>query len=99
MYKIPARGHQDIHPPLPKKGLTAKQGGGAGVSILPEIKKQKTSQRASNTENIRKGEGKWGRKKCRRIPEREGDWQGRVPKRSLHPKTLQNKRDLELPIF
>ena len=26
------------------------------------------------------GEGKWGRKKCRRIPKREGDWQGRVPK-------------------
>ena len=38
------------------------------------------------------GEGKWGRKQCRRIPKREGDWQGRVPKRSLHPKTLQNKR-------
>ena len=38
------------------------------------------------------GEGKWGRKKCRRIPRREGDWQGRVPKRSLHPKTPQNKR-------
>ena len=38
------------------------------------------------------GEGKWGRKKCRRIPKREGDWQERVPKRSLHPKTLQNKR-------
>ena len=38
------------------------------------------------------GEGKWGRKKYRRIPKCEGDWQGRVPKRSLHPKTLQNKR-------
>ena len=38
------------------------------------------------------GEGKWGRKKCRRIPKCEGHWQGRVPKRSLHPKTLQNKR-------
>ena len=38
------------------------------------------------------GEGKWGRKKYRRIPKCEGDEQGRVPKRSLHPKTLQNKR-------
>ena len=32
------------------------------------------------------GEGKWGRKKYRRIPKCEGDQQGRVPKRSLHPK-------------
>ena len=40
----------------------------------------------------RLGEGKWGRKKHRRIPKCEGDYQGRVPKRSLHPKTLQNKR-------
>ena len=38
------------------------------------------------------GEEKWGRKKCRRIPNRVGDWQGRVPKRSLPRKTLQNKR-------
>ena len=38
------------------------------------------------------GEGKWGRKKCKRIRKCEGYWQGRVPKRSLHPKTLQNKR-------
>ena len=37
------------------------------------------------------GEGKWGRKKCRRIPKREGDWQGRVPKCSLPRKPLQNK--------
>ena len=37
------------------------------------------------------GEGKWGRKKCRRIPMCEGDWQGRVPMCSLHRKTLQNK--------
>ena len=44
------------------------------------------------------GEGKWGRKKCRRIPKREGDWQGRVPKCSLPGKTLENK-GLELPIF
>ena len=37
------------------------------------------------------GEGKWGRKKCRRIPKCDGDWQGRVPKCSLPRKTLQNK--------
>ena len=34
---------------------------------------------------------KWGREKCRRIPKREGNWQGRVPKCSLPRKTLQNK--------
>ena len=39
----------------------------------------------------RLGEGKWGRKKCRRIPKCEGDWQGRVPKCSLTRKTFQNK--------
>ena len=44
------------------------------------------------------GEGKWGRKKSRRIPTREGDWQGRVPKCSLPPSNLFKTRDLELPI-
>ena len=43
-----------------------------------------------NSPNL--GEGKWGRKKCRRIPKRGGDWQGRVPKCSLPRKPLQNKR-------
>ena len=37
------------------------------------------------------GEGKWGRKKYRRIPKCEGDWQGRVPMCSLPRKTLQNE--------
>ena len=44
------------------------------------------------------GEGKWGRKKCRRIPKREGDWQDEsqvVP----FPEKLFKTRDLELPIF
>ena len=47
------------------------------------------------------GKGKWGRKKCRRIPKCEGDWQGRVPKCSLprKKKKLFKTRDLELPIF
>ena len=44
------------------------------------------------------GEGKWGCKKCRRIPKREGDWQRRVPKCCL-PENLFKTRDLELPIF
>ena len=47
---------------------------------------------------LRLGEGKWGRKKCRRIPKCGGDWQGRVPKCSL-PRKLFKTRDLELPIF
>ena len=48
------------------------------------------------------GEGKWGCKKCRRIPKREGDWEGPLPKCSLRvpsPEKLFKTRDLELPIF
>ena len=44
------------------------------------------------------GEGKWGCQKCRRIPKREGDWQGRVPS-VLFPEKLFKTKDLELPIF
>ena len=33
------------------------------------------------------GRGSWGRKKCRRIPKREGDWQGTSPKVFSLPKT------------
>ena len=58
-------------------------------------KKPRTSnEKGPNTVFLddRLGEGKWGRKKCRRIPKCEGDWQGRVPKCSLPRKSLQNKR-------
>ena len=44
------------------------------------------------------GGGKWGCTKYRRILKSEGDWKGRVPKRSLPRKTLQ-KSDLALPFF
>ena len=37
------------------------------------------------------GRGSRGRKKCRRIPKCEGDWQGPAPKCSLPRQTLQNK--------
>ena len=45
------------------------------------------------------GEGSWGRKKCRRVPKREGDWQGGVPRCALPRKKALQNRDLELPIF
>ena len=44
------------------------------------------------------GEGKRGRKKYRRIPKCEGDWQGQVPKCSL-PRELFKIRDFKLPNF
>ena len=46
--------------------------------------------------------GSGGRTKCRRIPESEGDWKGRIPKCALpqrKKKKLFKTRDLELPFL